>query len=249
MLSEIIAACAGTGFIFIMSTIGASLVLFSGRTRLGGRALLMGFTAGVMTAAGVWSLLIPAMEQQQAAGGLPCWFPAAAGIFLGCGFIAGLDGFFLRKKENFLMDPSAALLVSSITLHNIPEGMAVGLAFALAADGESFAAACALSMGIGIQNLPEGAAVSLPLREFGLSPGRAFAVGILSAAVEPLFGIGSVLIAGFIHPLMPWFLSFAAGAMLYVCVHELLPQANGKQGAFSFISGFVLMMILDVALG
>ncbi|MBQ8216584.1 MAG: ZIP family metal transporter [Oscillospiraceae bacterium] len=250
MLDELTWAAAGTGFIFIMSLLGASAVLFMpGEVKLGQRAVLMGFTAGVMTAASVWSLLIPAMEQQTDSGTLPCWFPALLGLFLGAVFLFSLDAAIFRRRKFAALDPSAAMLVSSITLHNIPEGMAVGLAFALAADGESFAAACALSLGIGVQNLPEGAAVSLPLRQFGLSRGRAFAVGLLSAAVEPLFGIGAVLIAGLVHPLMPWFLSFAAGAMLYVTAHELLPEARGGLGSFSFIGGFALMMVLDVALG
>lgn len=250
MLDELLWAAAGTGFIFIMSAVGASVVLFmAGDVKLGHRALLMGFTAGVMSAASVWSLLIPAMEQQSASGTMPCWVPAVSGVFLGAAFLSVLDSAVFRRRKTAVLDPSAAMLVSSITLHNIPEGMAVGLAFALAADGESFAAACALSLGIGIQNLPEGAAVSLPLRQLGLSRGKAFAVGILSAAVEPLFGIAAVLVAGFVHPLMPWFLSFAAGAMLYVTAHELLPEARGGLGSFSFIGGFALMMVLDVALG
>lgn len=250
MLDELLWAAAGTGFIFAMSALGAALVFFfSSELKLGHKSLLLGFTAGVMTAASVWSLIIPAMEQQEASGGLPCWLPAVSGIFLGALFLSTLDSTVFRKRKGAVLDPSAAMLVSSITLHNIPEGMAVGLAFALAADGEGFAAACALSLGIGIQNLPEGAAVSLPLRQFGLSRGRAFAVGLLSAAVEPLFGIGVVLIAGFVHPLMPWFLSFAAGAMLYVTARELLPEARGRVGSFSFIAGFALMMVLDVVLG
>jgi len=250
MQSELLWAAAGTGFIFVMSSLGAALVFFfSSELKLGHKSVLLGFTAGVMTAASVWSLLIPAMEQQQGAGGLPCWLPAGLGIFLGAIFLSGLDGAVFRRHKSAAFDPAAAMLVSSITLHNIPEGMAVGLAFALAADGDGFAAACALSLGIGIQNLPEGAAVSLPLRQLGMSRGRAFTVGVLSAAVEPLFGIGVVLIAGFVHPLMPWFLSFAAGAMLYVTASELLPEAKGRLGTFSFIGGFTLMMILDVALG
>ena len=250
MLDELLWAAAGTGFIFIMSLMGVSLVFFfPGEVKLGQKAVLLGFTAGVMTAASVWSLLIPAMEQQSAAGSIPGWLPALLGVFMGAVFLSAMDAAVFRKKSSGRLGSSAAMLVSSITLHNIPEGMAVGLAFALAADGEGFAAACALSLGIGIQNLPEGAAVSLPLRQFGLSRGRAFTVGLLSAAVEPLFGIGVVLIAGFVHPLMPWFLSFAAGAMLYVTAHELLPEARGRVGAFSFIAGFALMMVLDVALG
>ena len=141
------------------------------------------------------------------------------------------------------------LLLSAITLHNIPEGMAVGLAFALAADGESLAGAFALALGIGVQNFPEGAAVALPVYQAGKSKRRAFWTGVLSGAVEPLFGVLVVLAAAGIHALMPWLLSFAAGAMLYVVAEELLPRAGGRRGTCGFLVGFLLMMILDVALG
>lgn len=250
MHSPIFFALCGTAFIFIMSIAGAALVFFCPQgLHSGHREELLGFTAGVMTAACVWSLLIPAMEQQESSGLLPSWLPAALGLGAGAVFLALMDGIFARCEAlSGRLDPSAALLVSSITLHNIPEGMAVGLAFALAADGDGFAAACALSLGIGIQNLPEGAAVSLPLRQLGMSRTHAFSAGFLSAAVEPVFGVGAVLIAGLVHPLMPWFLSFAAGAMLYVSAHELIPQARGRSGVFCYVGGFMLMMILDVAL-
>ena len=139
--------------------------------------------------------------------------------------------------------------MTAITLHNIPEGMAVGLAFALAAEGEGLTAAAALALGIGIQNFPEGAAISLPLRQEGHSRVRAFLMGTLSGAVEPLFGVLVVLAAAGVRPLMPWLLSFAAGAMLYVVVEELVPQAHSKAGTCGFIGGFLVMMILDVAFG
>ena len=143
----------------------------------------------------------------------------------------------------------STLLMAAITLHNVPEGMAVGLAFALAAEGEGMAGAAALALGIGIQNLPEGAAISLPLRQEGSSRGRAFLLGTLSGSVEPIFGILVVLVAAGVRPLMPWLLSFAAGAMLYVVVEELVPQAHSKAGTCGFVGGFLIMMILDVALG
>ena len=143
--------------------------------------------------------------------------------------------------------------MTAITLHNVPEGMAVGLAFALAAQGDGFAGAVALAMGIGIQNFPEGAAVALPLRQEGKSVGRAFWMGSLSGVVEPIFGVLTVLIAGSIQPLMPWLLSFAAGAMIYVVVEELIPEAQAGEhsnvGTIGAALGFVIMMILDVALG
>ena len=141
------------------------------------------------------------------------------------------------------------LLMTAITLHNVPEGMAVGLAFALAAGGENLAGTAALALGIGIQNFPEGAAIALPLRQEGQSRGRAFLGGMLSGSVEPVFGILVGLMAAWAHPLMPWLLSFAAGAMLYVVVEELVPQAHSRAGTCGFVGGFLIMMVLDVALG
>ena len=139
--------------------------------------------------------------------------------------------------------------MTAITLHNVPEGMAVGLAFALAAAGESFAGAAALAIGIGIQNFPEGAAIALPLHQAGQSRKRAFRSGVASGAVEPLFGLLVVLAAGWAVGLMPWLLSFAAGAMLYVVVEELIPQAHSRAGTCGFVTGFLMMMVLDTALG
>ena len=143
----------------------------------------------------------------------------------------------------------STLLMAAITLHNVPEGMAVGLAFALAEAGEGMAGAAALAMGIGIQNFPEGAAISLPLRQEGYSRRRSFALGTLSGAVEPAAGILAALAAAGVRPVMPWLLSFAAGAMLYVVVEELVPQAHSRTGTCGFVGGFLIMMILDVALG
>ena len=148
-------------------------------------------------------------------------------------------------------------MVLAVTLHNIPEGMAVGLSFALAAqhggDSALYASAMALAIGIGIQNFPEGAAISLPIRQEGTSPGKAFLCGSLSGVVEPVFGVSVVLIAGFIQPFMPWMLAFAAGSMLYVVVEELIPEAHlgehSHVGTIGVMAGFLVMMILDVALG
>ena len=213
---------------------------------------LLGFAAGVMTAASVWSLLLPAIDQA-AAEGLPPWLPAAGGMLLGVVFLAALDGLLPRlRRSRGRLDASwrqTTLLMTAITLHNVPEGMAVGLAFALAAGGEGLAGAAALAMGIGIQNFPEGAAVALPLRQGGWSRSRAFAGGMLSGAVEPVFGVLVVLAAAGVEPLMPWLLSFAAGAMLYVVVEELVPQAHSRAGTCGFVLGFLVMMVLDVALG
>ena len=212
---------------------------------------MLGFAAGVMTAASVWSLLLPAIEQA-ADFGVPGWLPAAAGLLLGVCFLSALDAalpHLRRQRDADLTHRQSTLLMAAITLHNVPEGMAVGLAFALAAEGEGTAGAAALALGIGIQNFPEGAAISLPLRQEGCSRSRAFLLGTLSGSVEPLFGMLVVLAASGVRPLMPWLLSFAAGAMLYVVVEELVPQTHSKAGTCGFVSGFLIMMILDVALG
>ena len=243
MISDFLWALAGTQFLFLMTSLGAALV-FLGRDGAGarGQELLLGFAGGVMSAAAVWSLLLPAIEQA-AAGPLPGWLPATAGLLSGALFLALLDrvqtGAAGRER----------MLFTAITLHNIPEGMAVGLAFALAAGGEGRAAAVALALGVGIQNFPEGAAVALPLRRLGLGKGRAFLCGAASGAVEPVFGMLAFLLAGEALPAMPWLLSFSAGAMLYVTVHGLTPDARSHAGSFGYIGGFALMMTLDVALG
>ena len=226
-------ALLGTSFTFLMTALGAATVFFFAR-KVCERAqgALLGFAAGVMMAASVWSLILPAIEQTEAEGRLT--------LFL-------LDELVRRRGGGEVH--SDFLLLSAITLHNIPEGMAVGLAFALAAGGESLAGAFALALGIGVQNFPEGAAVALPVYQSGKSKRRAFWTGVLSGAVEPLFGALVVLAAAGIHALMPWLLSFAAGAMLYVVAEELLPRAGGRRGTCGFLVGFLLMMILDVALG
>ena len=228
-------ALLGTSFTFLMTALGAATVFFFAR-KVCERAqgALLGFAAGVMMAASVWSLILPAIEQTEAEGRLPPFLPAAAGIVLGALTLFLLDELVRRRGRGEVH--SDFLLLSAITLHNIPEGMAVGLAFALA-------------LGIGVQNFPEGAAVALPVYQSGKSKRRAFWTGVLSGAVEPLFGALVVLAAAGIHALMPWLLSFAAGAMLYVVAEELLPRAGGRRGTCGFLVGFLLMMILDVALG
>ncbi|MDY3619022.1 ZIP family metal transporter [Agathobaculum sp.] len=257
-------AAAGTGFTFLMTALGAALVLFvrrgAGKTM---QRLCLGFAAGVMIAASVWSLLIPAIEEAEAAGMIG-WVPAAGGFLLGVGLLFALDALLPHLHPDAGATeglPSSfrrtTLLVLAVTLHNIPEGMAVGLSFALAAqhggDPALYAGAMALAVGIGIQNFPEGAAVALPLRQEGLSRTRSFIYGSLSGIVEPFFGILVVLLAKDIAPLMPWLLSAAAGAMIYVVVEELIPEAHlgehSNLGTLGVIAGFVVMMILDVALG
>lgn len=253
MLKSIGWAAAGTGFTCLMTTLGAAVVFFFlGKPKQSLQKVMLGFAAGVMTAASVWSLLLPAIEQAEADGWLPGWMPAALGILLGVVFLWVLDAWLAKIQAKCSNDEQwrqNALLMTAITLHNIPEGMAVGLAFALAVRGESFAAAAALALGIGIQNFPEGAAVSLPLMQQGYNRGKAFLGGTLSGVVEPLFGILVVLAVSWAQPLMPWLLSFAAGAMLYVVVEELVPQGRGKYGTAGYILGFLVMMVLDVALG
>ena len=254
-----LAAWRGILIPFLGTSLGASSVFFLGKSPhpLIQRGLT-GFAAGVMVAASVWSLLIPAMEEAEASG-LPGWLPAVGGFVLGIGFLLLLDVLLphlhvdARQPEGLHSSwRRTTLLVLAVTLHNIPEGMAVGLSFALAAQhaGEG---ALALALGIGIQNFPEGAAISLPLRQEGLSAGRAFLYGSASGVVEPVFGILVVLVAGTIQPLMPWLLSFAAGAMMYVVVEELIPEAHlgehSNTGTLGVMAGFLLMMVLDVALG
>lgn len=230
-------AAAGTGFTFSMTTLGAAVAFFmrkEGQSEKVQKAFL-GFAAGVMIAASVWSLLIPAINEAEALGRIG-WIPAAGGFALGVLFLMGLD----KAMPYFLPEPEreegvrrglkrSGMLIFAITLHNIPEGMAVGLAFALAAHNDSsvlLASAIALAIGMGIQNFPEGAAIALPLRQSGMSRAKAFGLGTLSGIVEPVFGLLTVLAAGAVQPLLPWLLAFAAGAMLYVVVEELIPEAH-----------------------
>lgn len=250
MLQSLGWAALGTGFTFGMTTLGAALVFFMDEEpHVHIQRAVLGFAAGVMTAASVWGLLIPAIDK--ATGRFPDWLPAAVGMLTGVIFLAVLDSLLPRlRKRGGPADEAwqnQTLLMTAITLHNVPEGMAVGLAFALAATGENFAGAAALALGIGIQNFPEGAAIALPLRPTG--KGRAFCKGMLSGIVEPIFGILVVLAAGWAEALMPWLLSFAAGAMLYVVVEELIPQAHSRAGTCGFVGGFLIMMVLDTALG
>ena len=263
-MQPILWASIGTGFTFLMTTLGAAMVFFFWKAvNAKIQRIFLGFAAGVMIAASVWSLLIPAIEEAESTGGIG-WIPAAGGFVLGIAFLMLMDVLLphlhldANKPEGLKSSwKRTTLLVLAVTLHNIPEGMAVGLSFALAAqhggDSATLSAAMALALGIGIQNFPEGAAISLPLRQEGVSPKRAFLYGSMSGIVEPIFGILVVLIAGSIQPLMPWLLSFAAGAMMYVVVEELIPEAHlgehSNVGTLGVMSGFLIMMILDVALG
>ena len=241
---------------FAGTTLGAAMVfLMKDKISPLVEKALLGFAAGVMIAASIWSLLIPSIDMAEAQGKI-AWLPALIGFALGIIFLLVLDTVIPHlhlesdKPEGVRSKlQKTTMMIFAVTLHNIPEGMAVGLAFALAADGESLAGAFALALGIGVQNFPEGAAVALPVYQAGKSKRRAFWTGVLSGAVEPLFGALVVLAAAGIHALMPWLLSFAAGAMLYVVAEELLPRAGGRRGTCGFLVGFLLMMILDVVLG
>ena len=247
---------------FLGTSLGAACVFFM-RRALGNlvQRSLAGFAAGVMVAASVWSLLIPAIEQSEKLGRF-AFFPAFAGFWFGVLFLLALDHLIphLHVGSEEAEGPKSRLgrttmMVLAVTLHNIPEGMAVGLAFALAAHNDSsvlLASAIALAIGMGIQNFPEGAAIALPLRQSGMGRAKAFGLGTLSGIVEPVFGLLTVLAAGAVQPLLPWLLAFAAGAMLYVVVEELIPEAHlgeGHMGTVGVMLGFLLMMILDVALG
>ena len=248
---------------FFGTALGAASV-FILRGALHGRVLraLTGFAAGVMTAAAVWSLLIPAMEQASHMGRW-AFFPAASGFWLGGLFLLALDRTIphLHRAGNApegarVRLGRAAMLALAVVLHNIPEGMAVGVVLAGWMAGEetiSVTGALALSIGIAAQNFPEGAIISIPLASEGMSRPRAFLYGALSGAAEPLAALLAMWAAGFFLPALPYLLGFAAGAMLYVVVEELIPETSAgphsNLGTLFFAAGFSLMMILDVALG
>ncbi len=263
-MNVFLAALEGTGFAWLMTSLGAAVVFFfrKGMKESVHKAML-GFAAGVMIAASVWSLLIPAIEQAEESGQIG-WIPAAGGFLLGALFLLLMDKLIphLHIGEVQAEGPKTSwhkttLMVFAVTLHNVPEGMAMGLAFANAhISGGTlahYAGAFALAVGMGMQNFPEGAAIALPLKKEGTSSKKAFLMGSLSGIVEPVFGVLTVALASVLLPYMPWLLSFAAGAMVYVVVEELIPEAHlGEHshiGTLGVLAGFMLMMILDVALG
>lgn len=248
---------------FLGTSLGAACVFFLKKS-LGDlvQRALTGFAAGVMVAASIWSLLIPAIERS-AERGRWAFAPAAVGFWVGVLFLLGLDHAIphLHRNAQQTEGPKSRLqrttmMVLAVTLHNIPEGMAVGVVYAgyLAGDAQiTSAGALALSLGIAIQNFPEGAIISLPLRAEGMGQSKAFAGGVLSGVVEPVGAVVTILAAQAILPALPYLLSFAAGAMLYVVVEELIPEMSQGQhsnvGTLCFALGFSLMMALDVALG
>lgn len=248
---------------FVGTLLGAAMV-FLMKDEMGEKTkkMLLGFASGVMIAASVWSLLIPSIEMGEAQGNV-AWLPAAIGFLLGMGFLLLLDTVIphLHVDSTESEGPKTNLkkttmLALAVTLHNIPEGMAVGvvLAGAMSANvGVSLAGALTLSVGIAIQNFPEGAIVSMPLKSGGNSAKKAFGIGALSGVVEPLAGIITIALISIMLPILPYLLAFAAGAMIYVVVEELIPELqNGAHSNIATIGvaiGFVLMMVLDVALG
>ena len=233
---------------FFGTTLGAACVFFMRKQLdLLVQRALSGFAAGVMTAASVWSLLLPAIELSNGYGTW-AFLPPVVGFWIGVGFLALIGGLIpqLRRKGK------TAMLTLAVTLHNIPEGMAVGVAYAALLSGAeiSACAAFALALGIAVQNFPEGAIISMPLRAEGKPAPLAFWYGTLSGAVEPIAAVLTLCAARLIVPAMPYFLSFAAGAMIYVVADELQPEAaQGRSGALFFALGFTVMMALDVALG
>ncbi len=248
---------------FVGTTLGAAMVFFmKNKMSLKLEKVLLGFASGVMIAASIWSLLLPALDMAAAQGKVE-WYPPAMGFLMGVFFLLLLDKLiphlhaFSNKPEGLHSHlRKNTMLVLAVTLHNIPEGMAVGVVFAGLLNNNSLitaSGAFALSIGIAIQNFPEGAIISMPLKANGGSKTRSFVYGTLSGIVEPIAGALTILLTQLISGLLPYFLSFAAGAMIYVVVEELVPESqNGDHTDFATISvaiGFVLMMVLDVALG
>lgn len=253
-------ALFGTLFTWFMTALGAGMVFFFKTIRKDMLTLMLGFASGVMIAASFWSLLAPAIEM---AGG--SWVPATTGFLFGGAFLWGVDHFLPHLHIGMETDQAegiktswqrSVLLVVAVTLHNIPEGLAVGVAFGAVAynlPSASIAGAVALAIGIGIQNFPEGAAVSVPLRREGLSRAKSFYYGQLSGVVEPIAGVLGAALVLAMRPVLPYALSFAAGAMIYVVAEELIPEArfesHSHAATFGVMLGFAVMMTLDVALG
>lgn len=264
-LDPVIQATIATFFTWGMTALGAALVF---TTKTFNQKLLdgmLGFAGGVMIAASFWSLLSPALEMAEGSE-VPPWIPAAAGFMLGGIFLWGIDKILPHLHPNSPMDQAegihpknkrrSTLLVLAITLHNIPEGLAIGVAFGAVAAGfpsASLAGAIALAIGIGIQNFPEGVAVSMPLRRDGMSRRKSFLYGQFSGMVEPISAVVGVLAVTFVQPILPYALSFAAGAMIFVVAEEVIPgsqeKGNRDLASMSLMVGFTVMMILDVALG
>lgn len=250
-----------------VTALGAATVVFFRSPNPKALNLMLGFAAGVMIAASFWSLLQPAIERAEAANTIPAWLIATVGFLCGAFFMWGSDKIVTYSRKRTALahgQPNErfnriVMLVLSITLHNIPEGLAVGVAFGSLQNGgcspESFMGAATIAMGIGLQNFPEGAAVSLPLRREGCSRWKSFFLGQSSGLVEPIAGVIGALLVVYIEAILPFALSFAAGAMILVAVHELIPECQQNQKAqpylatMGIVAGFAAMMLLDVMLG
>lgn len=261
-IDPILAALYATTFTWVVTALGASVVFFFKTLNKNVMDGMLGFTAGVMIAASIWSLLIPAINMSEGEGFTKV-LPAVLGFLGGAAFLLGLDKILPHLHVNLkqvegVKSPwqRTTLMILAITLHNIPEGLAVGVLFGGVAAGipeASIGAAVVLAIGIGLQNFPEGIAVSMPLRRMGLSRKKSFFYGQLSAIVEPLAGVlGAIAVTAF-TPVLPYALAFAAGAMMFVVVEEVIPEAQQNKGSdvatMGFIGGFLVMMTLDVALG
>jgi zinc transporter, ZIP family len=264
-LHPILQAFLATLFTWGLTALGSSLVFFFAQISRKILDRMLGFAAGVMIAASFWSLLAPAIDLAEEFSELPSWIPAVVGFLLGGFFLWGVDkvlphlhmGFESNQAEGIKTSwQRSVLLVLAITLHNIPEGLAVGVAFGAVAAGipsAGIAGAIALALGIGIQNFPEGAAVSIPLRREGMSRIKSFMLGQASGLVEPIAGVLGAVAVLAMRPILPYALAFAAGAMIYVVIEELIPEAQSSRDTHSAtigaMLGFAVMMLLDVALG
>lgn len=263
--TPVMQALIGTLFTWGVTALGAAGVYLTKNISKKVLDGMLGFAAGVMIAASFWSLLAPAIDLSEGLN-VPLWFPAALGFLLGGGFLLIVDKILPHLHPGSLNNEPegikttwqrSVLLVTAITLHNIPEGLAVGVAFGAASaglEGATVASAIALAIGIGIQNFPEGLAVSAPLRRENMSRNKAFFYGQLSGMVEPIFGVLGALLVILMRPILPYALAFAAGAMIFVVAEELIPEANNNEHhtnipTVGVMLGFAVMMILDVALG
>ncbi len=263
--TPVLQAIIGTLFTWLITAIGAAMVFFFKEINRRVLDAMLGFAAGVMIAASYWSLLAPSIALAEEIGSLPSWLPPAIGFLLGAIFLRIADRLIphlhLGKSRSDAEGPKTSwqrsvLLVFAITLHNIPEGLAIGVAFgavAIGFPGATLMGAIVLAIGIGIQNFPEGAAVSVPLRREGLSRWKCFVYGQFSGMIEPISGVIGALLVILMRPLLPYALAFAAGAMIYVVIEELIPEAHENKNidlaTMGAIVGFTIMMTLDVALG
>lgn len=241
---------------FFGTTTGSLLVFFMKNSlNKSLEKILIGLASGVMIAASIWSLLIPSIDMAINQEKI-IWLPATVGFISGISFLLIVDKFILKFGEDLELNKNNKMLFLAVTLHNIPEGMAVGVAFAgviIGNVGMTMAGACALAIGIAIQNLPEGAIISMPLKSSGLSKGKSFLYGFFSGIIEPIFALITLLFTSKIILILPYLLAFAAGAMIYVVVEELIPKFKegdySKLGVIGLTMGFLIMMILDITLG